>query len=421
MKRLDGKTIVLAVTGSIAAYKAVEVARLLIKEGARVRPVMTASARKFLGPTTLSGITSESVHEDMWDPSVEGELHVMLARGADLLLVVPATADRLAVFAQGRAEDLLGALALCTHCPMLVVPAMHPRMWAHAATQASVATLVARGVQIIGPAHGQVASGEEGFGRMVEPSAVVEEVCKLLVPCTYLAGRHIVVTAGPTLEDVDPVRFLANRSSGKMGFAIASEAARVGARVTLISGPVALATPHGVERINVRSAFEMQEALRVVLGPEVRGADALFMAAAVADYRPAVFSASKLKKGGETESLELVRNPDLLAELGERRRCADAGPTLAPDAGALLVGFALETGDDAAVEAYARRKLAAKKCDVIVANEARSALGGETNTVRVFFSETIAPLGPIAGTKSAIAAALLESLAGRITERGSQS
>jgi phosphopantothenoylcysteine decarboxylase/phosphopantothenate--cysteine ligase len=409
MKRLDGKTIVLAVTGSIAAYKAVEVARLLLKAGARVRPVMTVSARKFLGATTLSGITGEPVHDDMWDASIEGELHVMLARGADALLVVPATADRLAVFAQGRAEDLLGALALCVACPMVVAPAMHPRMWAHPATQASIATLRARGVVFLGPVHGQVASGEEGLGRMSEPEAIVEALTAMLVPSHDLAGRHVVVTAGPTVEDLDPVRFLTNRSSGKMGFAIAAAAASCGARVTLVAGPVHRATPPGVTRLNVRSAVQMQEELDRLLHDDLQGADALVMAAAVADYRPATFSETKLKKQGEGASLELVRNPDILAALGARR----AGPT------PVLVGFALETGDAATVESYARGKLASKRCDLIVANEASAALEGDENAVRLVSPASNVNDAPIEGTKESIAMAIVGEVAKLLKRKAS--
>jgi phosphopantothenoylcysteine decarboxylase/phosphopantothenate--cysteine ligase len=410
MKRLAGKTILLAVTGSIAAYKAVEVARLFVKAGARVRPVMTDAARHFLGPTTLSGITGEPVHEGMWDAGIEGELHVLLARGADALVVVPATADRLASFAHGRAEDLLGALALCVACPTVVAPAMHPRMWSHPATQANVAALVSRGVRLLGPVEGEVASGERGLGRMVEPQEVFEAVAEIVAPerraSRRLEGRHVVVTAGPTAEDLDPVRFLTNRSSGKMGFAIAAAAAREGARVSLVAGPVSLATPAGVARTDVRSARELERAVDVLLGADLRGADALVMAAAVADYRPAEPSTTKLKKQGETMHVNLVRNPDILAAIGARR------------AGALpvLVGFALETGDDATVEGYARGKLEAKRCDLVVANEARSALEGDTNRVRVFARGAEAPAGAIEGSKAAVAAHIVDALAARLEE-----
>jgi phosphopantothenoylcysteine decarboxylase/phosphopantothenate--cysteine ligase len=411
MKRLAGKTIVVAVTGSIAAYKAVEVVRLLVKAGARVRPVMTESARHFLGATTLSGITGEPVHAGMWEPSIEGELHVNLARDAHALVVVPATADRLAVFAHGRAEDLLGALALCVACPTMVVPAMHPRMWAHPATQANVATLAARGVRFLGPVEGDVASGERGFGRMVEPEAVFEAIADLVAPNAgegLLAGRHVVVTAGPTVEDLDPVRFLTNRSSGKMGFAIAEAAARAGARVSLVAGPVALATPAGVSRTDVRSALGMQRVVDAILGEELRGADALVMAAAVADYRPVEASPTKLKKQGESLRIDLVRNPDILAAIGARR--AGASP--------VLVGFALETGDDATVESYARGKLAAKRCDLVVANEAHTALEGDENRIRLFARDAVTATPTFDGSKRALAERIVEAVARRLAEVG---
>lgn len=413
MKRLEGKTILLAVTGSIAAYKAVEVARLLLKAGARVRPVMTRAARHFLGATTLSGITGEPVHDGMWDAAIEGELHVLLAEGADALLVVPATADRLAIFAQGRADDLLGALALCVACPVFVAPAMHPRMWAHEATQANVRTLQKRGVRFLGPVDGEVASGESGVGRMEEPAAIVEALAASLVESTTptmeeryaLDGLHVVVTAGPTVEDLDPVRFLTNRSSGKMGFAIAATAASHGARVTLVAGPVTLPTPSGVTRVDVRSAEEMRLALADALGADLAGADAVVMAAAVADYRPAHRSDLKLKKSGESLTIELVRNPDLLADLGARR--AGDRP--------VLMGFALETGDDATVESYARGKLASKRCDVIVANEASTALEGDASRVRLFTREGTVT-GPFTGSKRELAAHVVDALSARFAE-----
>jgi phosphopantothenoylcysteine decarboxylase/phosphopantothenate--cysteine ligase len=410
MKRLAGKTILLAVTGSIAAYKAVEVARLLVKAGARVRPVMTEAARHFLGPTTLSGITGEPVHEGMWDPGIEGELHVLLARGADALVVVPATADRLASFAQGRAEDLLGALALSVACPTLVAPAMHPRMWAHPATRANGATLAARGARFLGPVEGEVASGESGLGRMVEPQAVFDAVADLVTPergsALSLAGRHVIVTAGPTVEDLDPVRFLTNRSSGKMGFAIAEAAVRAGARVSLVAGPVALATPAGASRTDVRSAVELQRAVDALLGDDLRGADALVMAAAVADYRPAERSPTKLKKQGEALRIDLVRNPDILAAIGARRTSASP----------VLVGFALETGDDATVEGYARGKLEAKRCDLVVANEAHAALEGDSNRVRIFARGGRECPPAVEGSKHEVAARIVAEVAARLAE-----
>ena len=367
---LSGKTIALCVTGSIAAYKAVEVARLLVKAGARVLPVMTASAGRFLGAVTLAGITGEPVAADMWDASFPGEMHVRLAERADIVAIVPATADVLSRLAHGRADDLVTALALCARGPVLAAPAMHPRMWEHPATQRNVADLAAqRRVTLVGPVSGEVASGDVGQGRMAEPEAIVAAIATALSP-RDLAGMRIVVTAGPTLEDVDPVRFLGNRSSGKMGFAIAERAAARGAEVTLVAGPVTLPTPHGVKRVDVRGAVTMRHALWQAMGLDLTRADALVMAAAVADHRPAETSASKIKKSDERVTLELVKNPDLLAEVGAAR--ASKRP--------VLVGFAVETERGEALVSYARRKLREKKVDLVVANEASDSFGREDNS-----------------------------------------
>ncbi len=366
-------TIVLAVSGSIAAYKAIEVARQLLKRGARVIPVMTRSACEFVGPTTLSGITGEAVRREMFDPSFPGELHVELAREADLVLIVPATADLLARLAEGRADDLVTALALCARGPVLAAPAMHPRMWSHPATTRNVATLAADGrVELLGPVEGEVASGEVGVGRLMDPEAIASAALARLQP-RDLSGLRLVVTAGPTIEDLDPVRFLGNRSTGKMGFAVAARAAARGADVTLVAGPVTLATPPGVRRVDVRSALSMQRALADALGPELDRADALVMTAAVADYRPAVESPSKVKRSAEDATIALVPNPDLLAEIGAARKGARP----------VLVGFAVETDTDERVIAHARGKLASKRCDMVVANHASEAFGRDDNRVAI--------------------------------------
>lgn len=366
---LSGRTIALCVTGSIAAYKAVEVARLLVKGGARVQPVMTESAAKFVGPVTLAGISGEAVATDMWDPNYSGEMHVRIAERSDLVAVVPATADVLARMAQGRADDLVTALALCARGPVLAAPAMHPRMWEHPATQRNVADLAAqRRVTLVGPVSGEVASGDVGMGRMADPGAIVAAIATALSP-RDLAGLRIVVTAGPTIEDIDPVRFVGNRSTGKMGFAIAERAAARGADVTLVAGPVHLATPHGVRRVDVRGAVTMRQVLWQAMGLDLSNADALIMSAAVADHRPAEINASKIKKSEERITLDLVKNPDLLAEVGAAR--AGKRP--------ILVGFAVETERGDALLAYARRKLAEKRVDVVVANEAGDAFGRDDN------------------------------------------
>lgn len=378
-----GPTVALAVSGSIAAYKAAEVARLLIKEGARVLPIMTRSAQQFLGATTLSGLCGEKVHEDMWDPSFAGELHVDLARRADVVALVPATADLLARLAQGRADDLVTALALCARGPVIAAPAMHPRMWSHPAVRRNAAMLADQGrVELVGPIYGEVASGESGLGRMAEPAQIVAAI---LARATRrdLAGLRIVITAGPTVEDFDPVRFLGNRSTGKMGFALAERAAARGAEVTLIAGPVTLATPFGVRRVDVRSALAMRSALWQAMGPDLTNADALIMSAAVADYRPAQPHATKMKRDGNALALELVPNPDLLAEIGAAR--TDRLP--------VLVGFAVETDTDDRVVAAALNKLEKKRVDFVVANNAADAFGKDDNRATLVARDRTDALG----------------------------
>jgi phosphopantothenoylcysteine decarboxylase/phosphopantothenate--cysteine ligase len=390
-------TVALVVTGSIAAYKAVLVARLLVQAGVRVLPVMTRSAAQFVGPLTLSGITGEPVRTEMFDPAFPGELHVDLASAADLVLVVPATADFLARLAQGRADDLSTALVLCARGPVLAAPAMHPRMWAHPATQRNVRTLRSDGrVGLVGPVDGEVASGERGLGRMAEPEAIVAAAMASLGP-QDLRGRRVVVTAGPTVEDLDPVRFIGNRSTGKMGFAVAARAAARGAAVTLISGPVTLATPHAVERVDVRSAREMRAALWTALGgKKLGGADALIMVAAVADYRPAHTADTKIKRAPGKSALDLVANPDLIAEVGAARRGRSP----------VLVAFAVETADDAGVVAAARKKLAAKKVDLVVANHAADSFGRDDDRATLVDAAGAQPLGVL--DKRALADRILD-------------
>ncbi len=368
-------TVALAVTGSVAAYKAAEIARLLVKAGVRVIPLMTRSAEEFIGAVTLSGLTGEPVRRTMWDPTFSGELHVSLAREIDALLIAPATADVLARLASGRADDLVTALALVCDKPLLVAPAMHPSMWAHPATRRNVATMTADGrVEWLGPIDGPVASGEEGVGRMQSPEVIAETTLWALTP-RDLSGLRLVVTAGPTIEDLDPVRFLSNRSSGQMGFAVARRAAARGADVTLIAGPVQLATPPRVRRVDVRSAVAMRGALWQALGPDLSHADALVMSAAVSDHRPATPHATKQKKrpGAAPPPIELADNPDLLAEIGHAR--ASSRP--------VLVGFAVETDSDDALLAYARGKLISKRVDLVVANNAADSFGRGDN--RAFF------------------------------------
>jgi phosphopantothenoylcysteine decarboxylase / phosphopantothenate---cysteine ligase len=363
-KRLDGRHVTLCVTGSIAAYKAVLLLRQLMAEGAEVDVVMTTSAMEFVGAVTFAGLTGRPVQTSMFDPSQAGEIHVDLAKKTDLVVVAPATADAIARFASGRAEDLVSALALCATCPVIAAPAMHPTMWAHPATQRNVELVLGDArVSFVGPVTGEVASGDSGLGRMAEPETILEHVVAKTLR-EPLRGRHVVVTAGPTAEDIDPVRTISNRSSGKMGFAVAERARLLGATVTLITGPVALATPHGVRRVDVRSANAMRTALWQALHPDLSGADALVMAAAVADYRPAQPSAKKLSSGTSSLTLELVPNPDLLREIGHARRGRKP----------VLVGFALETDSEAQAVQNARRKLADKQVDLVVANQASESL-----------------------------------------------
>jgi len=396
-RALSGRTIALGMTGSIAAYKAVELARILVTAGATVLPVMTAGAARFIGPATLAGICGAPVAIDMWDDSFPGEMHVALAGRADAIAIVPATADVIARLAQGRADDLVAALALCARGPVIVAPAMHPRMWHHPATQRNVAELASQGrAQLVGPASGRVASGDVGLGRMAEPAEIAEAIAGALAP-PDLAGLRLVVTAGPTVEDIDPIRFVGNRSTGRMGFAVAARAAQRGADVTLLAGPVSLSTPLGVRRIDIRGAAELRAALWRALGPDLSGADALVMAAAVADYRPAQPSATKIKKSVDRVAIDLVKNPDLLAEVGAARE----GKT------PVLVGFAVETEGGAALVEYARRKLSEKKVDFVVANEARAAFGRDDNCVTLVD----------AGAAEALAAMPKLALADRVLDR----
>jgi phosphopantothenoylcysteine decarboxylase/phosphopantothenate--cysteine ligase len=388
--------VALCVTGSIAAYKAVELARLLVKERVAVVPVMTESAQRFVGPMTFAGICGQAVVTEMWDSSYAGEVHVEVARRADVVAIVPATADVLARLAHGQAGDPVTAIALCARGPVVVAPAMHPRMWEHPATVRNVAELAAMGrVTLVGPANGEVASGDVGLGRMADPSDILSAILGAISP-RDLGGLRLVVTAGPTIEDFDPVRFIGNRSSGKMGFAIAERAAARGADVTLITGPVNIPTPPSVRRVDVRGALALRAALWDTMGKDLARVDALVMAAAVADYRPARISESKLKKMGERMTVELSRNPDILAEVGVAR--TGARP--------VLVGFAVETeGGEGLVDA-ARLKLARKRVDLIVANEAEAAFGRDDNRAIFVTSNDAEPTATL--SKRALADAVLD-------------
>lgn len=408
-----GRRITLCVSGSIAAYKAAVLARALLHAGAIVQPVMTQAALQFLGRSTLEGLTGRPVRSELFEGP--GEPHVELARWSQLLVLAPATADLMARLAQGRANDLITATALCARCPVALAPAMHPAMWEHPLTQSNAARLrELPGWSLLGPVFGEVASGDEGLGRMLEPEQIAAALPVLLAgseqsggsqpAAQLLSGRRLVVTAGPTAEDLDPVRSLTNRSSGKMGFAIAASAARRGAQVTLIAGPVALETPAGVSRIDVRSALEMRSALQQALGEGAALADALVMCAAVADYRPQQPSTAKLKRGTGTLTIELVPNPDLLAELGQAR--VGQRP--------FLLGFAVETAAGGELIAAGRAKLVRKKVDAIVANAASDALGTDDTRAVLVTRDAELPLGP--GSKQLVADQLTEFLAARLQE-----
>lgn len=399
---LRGRRVTLGVTGSIAAYKAAMLARLLVQQGARITTLLTRSASEFVGAATFGGITGEPVLTDLFDAGAGGERHVEIAEATDVLVIAPATADFLARLAAGRADDLLSATVLSSRCPVLVAPAMHPTMWEHPATQRNVRQLEADGrISLVGPVSGEVASGATGMGRMTEPADIVERVAAALDP-RDLGGVHVVVTAGPTVEDIDAVRFVSNRSSGKMGFAIAEAVARRGARVTLVAGPVPLPTPGGVRRVDVRSALDMQRALDEALGDDLQAADALIMNAAVGDYRLASVHENKLKRGAGPLTLELVENPDLIAAIGNRRTTARP----------LLMAFAVETGTDEAIVEHARKKLAQKRVDVVVANHAAESMGRDDN--RITFVERDGVRPEPAMSKAAAAERVVDWLAARL-------
>jgi phosphopantothenoylcysteine decarboxylase/phosphopantothenate--cysteine ligase len=360
MQPLRGRRVLLGITAGIAAYKAAELARLLVAEGAEVQVVMTASAHAFIGPLTLQALTGRPVRDTLFDPQHEAAMgHIELARWADLILVAPATADFLARAAAGMADDLLTTLCLASSAPLLVAPAMNQAMWRHAATQANVELLGGRGVTLLGPDEGAQACGDVGPGRMLDPVEILAAV-RARLQAGRLAGRRALVTAGPTREAIDPVRFIGNRSSGRMGFAVAAALAAEGAEVSLVAGPVTLPTPAGVERVDVESAAQMHEA---VFG-RLAGADLFVACAAVADFRPVAAVEYKIKKTSETLSLELVRNPDILAEVA------------ALPGRPFCVGFAAETHD---LETHAEAKRRAKGLDMIAANQVGAAQGFEVD------------------------------------------
>lgn len=392
MSDLQGKRIVLGVTGGVAAYKACELARLLGKAGATVDVVMTAAATRFVAPLTFQALTNRPVFTSMWDaPQENGMAHIDLThgdKGADAVIVAPATADFIAKLAHGLADDLLSALCLARDCPLLVAPAMNRQMWENPATQRNVAQLRDDGVSILGPASGEQACGEVGEGRMLEAAELCDALIALFQP-KWLQGKRVLLTAGPTYEALDPVRGLTNISSGKMGYALARACAEAGARVSLVSGPVSLPTPRGVGRIDVQSAQEMRDAVLKQLPTDI-----FIAVAAVADYRPAVPAEHKIKKGSATLTLELAANPDILAEVAGR-----------PDA-PFCVGFAAESRD---LASYAEGKRQAKKLRLVVGNLVQDGMGGDGNVITLFDPAGAHALPP--GDKLILARAIVRHIA----------
>ena len=399
---LQGQKILLCVGGGIAAYKALEVVRRLREAGAEVQVAMTAGAQQFVTPLSFQALSGNPTRSSLWDSAAEASMgHIELARWADRILIAPATADLLARLAQGQADDLVTTLCLATTAPITVAPAMNHRMWLHAATQANIATLRGRGVQVVGPEDGPLAEGESGPGRLSEPETLVAALSstqplQAVASDGALKGLRVVVSAGPTYEDLDPVRYLGNRSSGKMGFAVAASAARRGADVTLVAGPVTLATPAGVKRVDVRSAAQMHQAVFAALP-----ADIYIGAAAVADYTPRLPAANKIKKSNETLALDLMRTPDILAEVAAQTQSLK-----------LVVGFAAETEN---VAGYARGKLVAKHLDLIVANRVGVADGGfesDQNAMTAYWPDGERVFTP--GAKTRLADELIDLIVERL-------
>ena len=398
---MSGQRVLLIVGGGVAAYKALELARLLRKSGIAVRPILTRAGAHFVTPLSLGALCEDKVYQDLLSLTDEAEMgHIELSRSADLVVVAPATADLMAKAAAGLADDLASTTLLATDKPVLMAPAMNVRMWLHPATQANLAALKARGVLFVGPDEGAMACGEFGPGRLAEPADIFEAIRAALdgPAARPLAGKRALVTAGPTVEPIDPVRMLTNRSSGKQGYAIAAALARLGAEVTLVSGPTALSAPPGVTRVDVETADQMLAACQAALPVDIA-----VLVAAVADWKPVQAQSLKLKKGQSAPTLALTETPDILATLSR------------PGAGRprLVIGFAAETND---VEANARAKLARKGCDWIVANDVSRAgvMGGDENAVTLI-SDKGAEAWPKA-SKAQVAERLAQEIARALTE-----
>lgn len=374
MQTLAGKKILLGISGGIAAYKCAELTRRLIERGAQVQVVMTKAAKEFITPLTMQAVSGRPVSDSLLDPAAEASMgHIELAKWADLVLLAPATADLIARMSAGMGNDLLTTLVLATDSPVAVSPAMNQQMYRNVATQENIATLARRGMHIWGPAAGEQACGDVGPGRMLEPMQLVH-LCEQFFQPKLLAGKSVLITAGPTREAIDPVRYISNHSSGKMGFALANAAAQLGAKVTLVSGPVSLNTPAGVERINVASAQEMHDAVMA----HAPSHDAFISCAAVADYRPENVASQKLKKteNNDQMTINMVKNPDIVATVANM---TEQRP--------FTVGFAAETND---VETYARGKLVKKNLDMICANDVSvegQGFNSNNNAITLFWPE----------------------------------
>jgi phosphopantothenoylcysteine decarboxylase/phosphopantothenate--cysteine ligase len=398
MTSSSGKRVLLGITGGVAAYKAAALVRLLVRAGIDVRVVMTEAATRFVTPTTLQALSGQKVWTDLWDSSVPDHMaHIELSRDRDLVVVAPATADFIAKAALGLADDLLSSLVLARECPLIVAPAMNRQMWERSATQRNVHALRGDGVILVGPAVGDQACGETGPGRMVEPEALFAEI-EAAFQSKVLAGKRVLVSAGPTEEPIDPVRVLTNLSSGRMGYAVAQAAREAGAQVTLVSGPVQLPAPVGVARVNVRTAREMFEAVKTASG----ACDVFFAVAAVADYRVKKPAGQKIKKGAASlRRLELEENPDILAWVASRPR------------GPFCVGFAAESEN---LAAHARAKREKKGIPLIAANLVQEALGAEDGALTLFDAQGAHPLGR--GPKLALARKLVLHVAKMLVAGG---
>ena len=390
------RRVVLGLTGGIAAYKAAELTRLLVKEGIAVDVVMTEGATRFIAPMTLQALSGHPVLTDLWESGAANAMgHIDLSRGADAIVVAPASADFIAKLANGHADDLLSTLCLARNCPLLVAPTMNVQMWNNPATQRNVAQMRVDGIEILGPGSGGQACGEVGDGRMIEPEEILAALIAWAQP-KLLAGKRVLLTAGPTFEAIDPVRGITNTSSGKMGYALAQACVEAGAKVTLVSGPTALATPAGARRIDVLSAAEMASAVDA----EVARADIFIAVAAVADYTPATPQKSKIKKTAAARTLALKPTVDILAGVAARRKPP------------FCVGFAAET-DDVGGNAEAKRRK--KKLPLLIANRAQDAFGRDENEVALFDARGAHPLPRM--TKLALARRLVAEIAARLPKR----